>query len=206
MNLVITGRGREVLERARVRGDHAWDLRHDHADLLRQAPVRHTRLHFDVVPPPFRSAVIAYLELMVARGRKMDTLRGTITACATLLQRYVDRHPGATDLRDLGAADIDAFLVDRARGAEGKVDERSARAAQSEAARFLRFLEQRRESADPLIPEGFSTYPLRRRIAPADLVLNDADPCVVLDVLRRPTIIIPDGRVLQARAAADVQG
>jgi hypothetical protein len=55
---------------------------------------------------------MAYLEVLVAIGRKMDTLRGTITACATLLQRYADRHPGATDLRDLAADDIDAYLAD----------------------------------------------------------------------------------------------
>ena len=84
MSVVITARGREVLERTRVRGDHTWDLRHGHADLLRKAPIRHTWLHFDVVPSPFRDAVMAYLEVMVERGRKMDTLRGTITGCATL--------------------------------------------------------------------------------------------------------------------------
>jgi hypothetical protein len=106
MSVVITARGREVLERTRVRGDHTWDLRHGHADLLRKAAIRHTRLHFDVVPPPFRGAVMAYLEVMVARGRKMDTLRGTITACATLLQRYVDRHPDVTDLRRMTSMPI----------------------------------------------------------------------------------------------------
>jgi hypothetical protein len=51
----------------------------------------------------------------------MDTLRGAITACAALLQRYVDRHPGATDLGDLAADDIDAYLADRARGQDGEV-------------------------------------------------------------------------------------
>src|SRR6202521_5068991 len=143
MSVVITARGREVLERTRVRGDHTWDLRHGHADLLRKAPIRHTRLHFDVVPSLFRQAVVAYLEVMVARGIKMDTLRGTITACAALLQRYVDRHPGATDLGDLAADDIDAYLADRSRGQDGEVDERLARSAQTEASRFVRFLENR---------------------------------------------------------------
>jgi hypothetical protein len=161
MSVVIKARGREVLERTRVRGDHTWDLRHGHADLLRKAPIRHTRLHFDVVPT--RSWPI--LEVMVARGRRMDTLRGTITACATLLQRYVDRHPGATDLADLAADDIDAYLVDRVRGHDGEVDERRARAAQAEAACFVRFLEERRDAGDPLIPARFWIYPLRRRIA-----------------------------------------
>src|SRR5207248_7946034 len=91
-----------------------------------------------------------------------DTLRGTITACATLLQRYVDRHPGASDMRDLATDDIDAYLADRVRGQDGEVDEGLARAGQAEAARFMRFLEERRDAGDPLIPAGFSIYPLRR--------------------------------------------
>jgi imidazolonepropionase-like amidohydrolase len=40
--------------------------------------------------------------------------------------------------------------------------------------------------------------------APADLVVYDADPGVDLDVLRRPGMIILDGRVRHSRAAASV--
>jgi imidazolonepropionase-like amidohydrolase len=40
--------------------------------------------------------------------------------------------------------------------------------------------------------------------APADLVVYDADPGVDLDVLRRPAMIVLDGRVLQARATASL--
>ncbi len=32
-------------------------------------------------------------------------------------------------------------------------------------ARFVRFLEERKDAGDPVIPSGFSIYPLRRRIA-----------------------------------------
>jgi imidazolonepropionase-like amidohydrolase len=42
--------------------------------------------------------------------------------------------------------------------------------------------------------------------APADLVVYDSDPGVDLDALRRPTMIVLDGRVLESRAAATVPG
>jgi imidazolonepropionase-like amidohydrolase len=42
--------------------------------------------------------------------------------------------------------------------------------------------------------------------APADLVVYDADPGVDVDVLRRPAMIMLDGRVLRARAAATLAG
>ena len=143
--------------------DHAWrtdQIDHDLNEKLRgQMPGCYRPYK------AFLHHLGAYLEVMVAKGRKMDTLRGTITACAAPLQRYVDRHHGATDLRDLDAEDIDAYLTDRARVSDGEADQRAARAAQSEAARFVRFLEQRRDAGDPLIPAGFSIYPFRRRIA-----------------------------------------
>jgi imidazolonepropionase-like amidohydrolase len=42
--------------------------------------------------------------------------------------------------------------------------------------------------------------------APADLVVYDADPGVDLDVLRRPAMIMFDGRVLQAGVPAGLAG